>query len=113
MLAFDGYNSCSSFKTMASLKQQTLSHQLEMILGWASCIALGKTAGKNSGCIRGEEHKHDLLVQGTGHLAGKEVAWLLLSAPRAVSYLILSLVALQRDSWEQGQDLRFLLPTDF
>lgn len=48
-------------------------------------IALGETAGKNSGCIGGEEeHKHDLLVQGTGHLAGKEVAWLLPSAPRAV-----------------------------
>ena len=72
-------------KTWVPSKQQPLSHQLWTVLSWASCIALGGTAGKHSGCIGGEEeHKHDLLVQGSGHLAGKEVAWLLLSAPRAV-----------------------------
>lgn len=50
-----------SFKTMAPLKQQLFRDQLWTVLDRANLIVLGKTAGRNSAFLAGEEeHKHDL-----------------------------------------------------
>lgn len=103
-----------SFKTMAPLKQQLFRDQLWTVLDRANHIVLGKTAGRNSAFLAGEEeHKHDLLVQVRGHLAGKEVAWTPLSNSIAVPILYPMPGNITEQGQQQEQQGRFHLSRDF
>lgn len=109
-----GYNSIHHSKPWLPSNSSFLVTSSRLFWTVQTALFLGKLQEKNSAFLAGEEEqKHDLLVQGRGHLDGQEAAWTLLSTSRTVLIFYPVPGDITEQGQEQGQQVWFRLSRDF